>query len=373
MGSAGARLRAALGLGPAGPRGAWPPSPPDPDALAQAFTERFGEPPAGVWHAPGRLALMGEHTAAGEGAGLYTALPWGVRVALGPAEDGRVHTASPEGPLRTRSATAAEVSAAVDRARHDGVLAPGTGVRAVVAADLPAHASLGHACALRAATALALADLGGAPPPEGTDAGERVALVARPGCAVRVNHKSLRTTVLTFDLAAEDLHLLVAETGSRPRRGLRRVREDELRRAAGILGPLRSVQDLPAALNRMPNAAMARRVEYAVTEMHRLNAAVGLLRADRFGEVGPILSASHLSLRRFELPTADVDLAAESASRAGARGVRMSGWHGTAFALVGGDRLERVQNNIERAFADRGPRAPRLHTARPAAGAHRLR
>ncbi|MBE2999243.1 GHMP kinase [Nocardiopsis sp. HNM0947] len=373
MGGAGTRLRAALGLGPAGPRGAWPRNPPDPDALAQAFTERFGVPPAGVWHAPGRLALMGEHTAVSEGAGLYAALPWGVRVALGPTEDAQVHAATPEGPLRARSAIAAEISAAVDRARRDAVLAPGAGVRAVVAADLPDHASLGYTSALRAATALALADLGGAPPPEGADAGERVALVARPGCAVRVNHKSLRTTVLPFDLAAEDLHLLVADTGSRHRRDLRRAREDELRRAAGILGPLRAVQDLPAALNRMPNAAMARRVEYAVTEVHRLNAAVGLLRADRFGEVGPILSASHLSLRRFELPTADVDLAAESASRAGARGVRMSGWHGTAFALVGDDRLERVLTGVERAFAGRGDRAPHLRTARPAAGAHRLR
>ncbi|WP_239647042.1 galactokinase family protein [Nocardiopsis salina] len=362
-----------LGLRPAGPRGAWPQSPPDPDALAQAFTQRFHVPPAGVWHAPGRLALMGEHTAVSEGVGLYAALPWGVRVALGPAEDGKVQAASPEGPLRARSATASEVSAAVDRAHRDGVLARGTGVRAVVASDLPAHASLGHAAALRTATALALADLGGAPPPEGADADERVALVARPGCAVRVNHKNLRTTVLPFDLAAEDLHLLVADTGSRPRRGLRRAREDELRRAAGILGPLRAVQDLPAALNRMPDAGMARRVEYAVTEVHRLNAAVGLLRADRFGEVGPILSASHLSLRRFDLPTPDVDLAAESASRAGARGVRMSGWRGTAFALVGTDRLERVRDNTERAFADRGPRAPRLRTARAAAGAHRLR
>lgn len=373
MGDAGTRLRAMLGVGPAGPRGPWPETPPNPDTLAQVFHVRFAAPPAGVWHAPGRLALMGEHTAASEGVGLYTALPWGVTVALGPSEDGQVHVALPEGPVRARSATAVTVTRAVERARREGIMAPGTGVRVVVDADLPAHASLGHTAALRAATSLALSDLGGAPPPEGADADERVALVARPGCAVRVNHKSLRTAVFPFDLAAEELHLLVTDTGALPRRDLRRVREEELRRAALTLGPLRAVQDLPEALNSLPDAALARRVEYAVTEVHRLNAAVGLLRAERFGELGPILSASHLSLRRFGLPTSDVDLVAEAASRSGARGARMSGWRGTAFALVGDDRLERVRTNVQRAFSGRGPRAPRLRTARPAAGAHRLR
>lgn len=373
MRSAGTRLRAMLGVGPAGPQGPWPEIPPNPDTLSQLFHERFAAPPAGVWHAPGRLALMGEHTAASEGVGLYTALPWGVTVALGPAEDGKVHVFLPEGPARTRSATAVAVARAVERARRAGVTPPGTGVRAVVGADLPAHASLGHTAALRAATSLALSDLSGAPPPEGADADERVALVARPGCAVRVNHKSLRTTVFPFDLAAEELHLLVADTGALPRRDLRRVREEELRRATLTLGPLRAVQDLPEALNRLPDAALARRVEYAVTEVHRLNAAVGLLRAERFGELGPVLSASHLSLRRFELPTRDVDLVAEAASRAGARGVRMTGWRGTAFALVGDDRLDRVRTSLERVFSGRGPRSPRMRTARPAAGAHRLR
>ncbi|WP_026115451.1 galactokinase family protein [Nocardiopsis kunsanensis] len=373
MGGAGARLRAMLGAGAAGPRGPWPETPPNPDTLAQVFHERFAAPPAGVWHAPGRLALMGEHTVASEGVGLYTALPWGVTVALGPSEDGGVHVCRPGGPVRVRSTTATVVARTVERARREGTAPPGTGVCAVVDTDLPAHASLGRTAALRAATSLALSDLSGAPPPEGADADERVALVARPGCAVRVNHKSLRTTVFPFDLAAEELHLLVADTGALPRRDLRRVREEELRRAALALGPLRAVQDLPEALNRLPEAALARRVEYAVTEVHRLNAAVGLLRAERFGELGPVLSASHLSLRRFELPTPDVDLVAEAASRAGARGARMTGWRGAAFALVGDGRSDRVRANVERAFSGRGPRAPRLRTALPAAGAHRLR
>ena len=45
--------------------------------MISAYGKRYGKPPKGVWHAPGRLALMGEHTVVSDGVGLYVALPWG--------------------------------------------------------------------------------------------------------------------------------------------------------------------------------------------------------------------------------------------------------------------------------------------------------
>ncbi|GAA1437689.1 galactokinase family protein [Nocardiopsis tropica] len=373
MGGAGARLRAVLGVRSAGPRGAWPAEAPDADALAEGFRARFGEAPAGVWHAPGRLAVMGEHTAAAGGVGLYTALPWGVTAAVGPAPGPEVRVATLSGPLRARETAARAVSDAVASARRAGGLDASTGLRVLLGADLPEHASLGYAGAVGAAVSLALADLGGGPPPEGATVDQRVALAARPGCAVRVNLRSMRTTVLPFDLAGEGMRLVVVDTGALPRRDLRAVRSAELERAQRTLGPLRSVQDLPGALRSLPEPALRNRVEYAVTEVHRLNAAVGLLRAGRFGETGPILSASHLSLRRFGLPTPQVDLAAETASRAGARGVRMSGWAGTALALVAGERVEGVATALAGEFAASGWVPPRVRASLPSAGAHRLR
>lgn len=373
MGGAGARLRAVLGVRSAGPRGAWPAEAPDADALAEGFGARFGAPPAGVWHAPGRLALMGEHTAASGGVGLYAALPWGVTAAVGPAPGPGVRVATLSGALRPRDAAARAVADAASAARQAGVLDPSAGVRVLLGADLPEHASLGYAGAVGAAVTLALADLGGGPPPEGATVDQRVVLAARPGCAVRVNLASARTTVLPFDLAEEGMRLVVVDTGALPRRDLRAVRSAELERAQRTLGPLRSVQDLPGALRRLPEPALRARVEYAVTEVHRLNAAVGLLRAGRFGETGPILSASHLSLRRFGLPTPQVDLAAETASRSGARGVRMSGWAGTALALAAGERVEGIAEALAGAFSARGWAPPRVRACLPSAGAHRLR
>lgn len=373
MGCAGARLRAVLGVRSSGPRGTWPAQAADADTLIQGFEARFGAPPAGVWHAPGRLAVMGEHTAASEGVGLYTALPWGVTTAVGPAPDPGVHVATLSGALRAREAAARTVAGTVAAARQAGVSTADTGIRVVLGADLPEQASLGYTAAVGASVALALADLSGGPPPEGATADQRVALAARPGCAVRVNLGSLRTTVLPFGLAESGLRLVVVDTGALPRRDLRAVRAAELERAQRFLGPLRSVQDLSGALRELPEPALRRRVEYAVTEVHRLNAAVGLLRAGRFGETGPILSASHLSLRRFELPTPEVDLAAETAVRAGARGVRMSGWAGTLLALAAEERVAGIEEALTRAFSVRGWVPPRVRAALPAAGAHRLR
>lgn len=373
MGSAEARVRAVLGLRSAGPQGDWPEGPTDPDRLITAYERQYGKPPKGVWHAPGRLALMGEHTMVSGGVGLYTALPWGVTAAVGPADEPNVRVCAPHGPVHAKEGVAGAVGRAVDRARRAETLAPDAGVRVMLSSDLPTHASLGHASAVEAVTGLALADLGGAPPPEEVGVDERVALDARPGHAVRVNLKSLRSTVLPFDPAAEDLCLMIIDTGALPRRDPRPLREAELRRAQEVLGPLRSIQDLPAALRQLPETALRSRVEYAVTEVHRLNAAVGLLRAGRFGELGPILSASHLSLRRFELPTDEADLAAELATRAGARGVRMTGWRGTVLALAAAERVDRIRSAVTSAFEEKGWVPPRVRTAQPGAGTHRLR
>ncbi|WP_372339673.1 galactokinase family protein, partial [Nocardiopsis sp. CC223A] len=100
VGGAGARWRAALGMRSAGPRGEWPTGAPDADELAKGFDALFAEPPAGVWHAPGRVALLGEHTAPSGGAGLYAALPWGVTAAVGAVPgDPRVRTAALSGQI----------------------------------------------------------------------------------------------------------------------------------------------------------------------------------------------------------------------------------------------------------------------------------
>ncbi len=370
VGVTGARVRAVLGARTGGPVGDWP-EPPGDETLRAAYTRLYGAEPEGLWHAPGRLALMGEHTAAGGGAALYAALPWGVTAAVGTTADGRLRVATPSGPLSGRNRSARATAGAVAAARASGVLDTGAGVRVLLGSGLPEHASLGASAAVGAAVSLALADLAGADRPTGTPVDQSAVLDARAGHVVRVNLTSGRTTVLPFDLAGAGLRLVVLETGALPRRDPRPVRFAELRRAQDVLGPLRAVQDLPAALRGLQNPVLRNRVEYAVTEVHRLNAAVGLLRTGRAAETGPVLSASHLSLRRFDLPLPAVDLAVETAAHAGARGARMSGWAGTAFAMVPEDRVNGLAEAVRNAFTRQGWPTPRIRAALPADGARR--
>src|SRR4051812_42422158 len=72
---------------------AWRPA--DGAARARAaFAERFPGEPGGVWSAPGRVNLIGEHTDYNGGLCLPIALPHRTYVALRPRDDGVLRLAS---------------------------------------------------------------------------------------------------------------------------------------------------------------------------------------------------------------------------------------------------------------------------------------
>ena len=62
-----------------------------------AFAERFGGPPEGVWAAPGRVNVIGEHTDYNDGYVLPVALPHTTRAAVARRTDGRLAFASLQG------------------------------------------------------------------------------------------------------------------------------------------------------------------------------------------------------------------------------------------------------------------------------------
>ena len=59
------------------------------NAVADAFTTLVGRPPSGVWLAPGRINLIGEHTDYNGGFVLPFALPQAALLAAAPRDDGR--------------------------------------------------------------------------------------------------------------------------------------------------------------------------------------------------------------------------------------------------------------------------------------------
>jgi galactokinase len=118
-----------------------------------------------------------------------------------------------------------------------------------------------------------------------------------------------------------------------------------------------------------------RRVRHIVTENDRVLQTVELLRRHGPSSIGPLLDASHVSMRDdFEISCAELDLAVETSRANGAIGARMTGggFGGAAIALTPVAEERRVRTAVEQAFARAGFTAPDIFTVTPAAGAMRL-
>ncbi|GAA2451130.1 galactokinase [Actinomadura vinacea] len=382
----------------------------DATSLAAAFTEAYRRAPEGVWHAPGRINLIGEHTDYNDGFVLPFALARGVTVAAARRDDGVLE-------MRSLQVADAGVSVALDGAGPktiDGWTEPrrwaaypfgvaallrelGTGGASLLFdSDLPQGAGLSSSAALECATALALCELYGidadraglarvAQRAENEYVGmpcgimdQSASLLCTAGHALMLDCRSGLSAQVPLDLPGKDLTLLVVNTNARHTLtdgdyGRRRA---ECERAAALLDvpALRDVTDLAAALDRLPDPVLRRRVQHVVTENHRVEAVVGLLRAGAETELGALLTASHLSLRdQYEISWPEADLTVEAALRAGARGGRMvgGGFGGSVIVLAAADRAGAVQDAIVAAYRERGLTEPDFLDAVPSPGARR--
>ena len=380
----------------------------DPEAGAlHLFRKCYGTAPAGVWHAPGRVNFIGEHTDYNGGFALPFAISSGVVVAAAARDDGIVALAS----RQYGGATTTVLVTALAPGRVDGwdaypagvVWALNSagyqvgGVSLAVDADLPAGAGLSSSAALASATALAVSDLRGLTLPRtelaaigrraendfvGVPTGimdQLAVLLGEEGQALLLDCRAGTATPVPLDLAAAGLALLIIDTqvhheltdgGYEARR---RACEDAAR-ALGVRS-LRDVTDVSAA-GLLADPALRRRARHVISENGRVLEAAELLRAGRLHEAGPLLTKSHESLRDdFEVSWPEADAAVQAAVEAGAAGARMTGggFGGSVIALVPAAAADRVATAVAARFARRGWRAPSITQAKPSPGARRLR
>ncbi|WP_242587598.1 galactokinase [Streptomyces sp. MST-110588] len=387
--------------------------------MAGAFRAAYGTGPAGIWAAPGRVNLIGEHTDYNDGFVMPLALPHTTLVAARPRTDGvlRLRSAHPAGasaPVRGKGRT---VELAVEDLRPAAVggwagypagvvwamrqaKLPVGGADLHYDSTVPVGAGLSSSAALEVATAFALNDLYGlglapqslaqlAQRAENAFVGvpcgimdQTAAACCTQGHALFLDTRDLTRRQVPFDLAGEGLRLLVVDTRVKHELGdgayaARRAGCERGARALGVHA-LRDVgyTQLPAALARLDGDPVAQRyVRHVVTENRRVQDVIEHLDAGDTRAIGPVLSAGHASLRDdFEISCAELDLAVDSALAAGALGARMTGggFGGSAIVLVEEADAEAVGKAVTESFAAAGHTAPRIFTAVPGQGAHRV-
>ena len=377
----------------------------DADAVTQDFADRHGHPPAGVWAAPGRVNLIGEHTDYNDGFVMPFALEQRVVLAAAPRDDGRWSVTSTDVDATESFGVAdlvpgmdgwqAYVAGVVWALRDAGHEVGGADL--LLSSDVPVGAGLSSSAALECATLTALVDLNdldiepleraklarrcenefvGAP----TGLMDQAAsTLCEPESALFLDCRSFEVRQVPLPLAAAGLEILVLDTNTPhalvdSEYAARRTTCEE---AAALLGvpALRDVEDLPAALAALPDPVMQRRVRHVVTEDARVLEAAQALTEGRLRDLAPVLDASHASMRDdFEITVPTVDLAVEAAREAGALGARMTGggFGGCIIALVEAGSSDAVAAHIAERFQAAGFAAPAHFTALAAGGAARL-
>ncbi|MFF0724711.1 galactokinase [Streptomyces sp. NPDC004134] len=386
------------------------------EAATAAFAELYGEPPAGVWAAPGRVNLIGEHTDYNDGFVMPLALPHTTLAAARRRDDGvlRLHSGDGESRLTELAVDGLDpLTVGGDRGgwaaypagvvwallRTVDAFADFAGADIHYESTVPTGAGLSSSAALEVSTALALSDLYGL----GLDP-VRLAKVGRhaendfvgvpsgimdqmaSACCTAGNVLYLDTRDLTqravpFDLAAGGLTLLVVDTQVKHALGdgeyaERRAGCEAAARALGVPA-LRDVPyaELDAALARLTDPAVRPLVRHVVTEDRRVEECIALLDAGRTRDIGPVLLDGHASLRDdFRVSCRELDVVVESSAAAGALGARMTGggFGGSAIVLAETDAADTVGKAVESAFAAADFRPPRIFPAVPGAGARRL-
>jgi galactokinase len=372
------------------------------------FGETFGRPPGGVWSAPGRVNLMGEHTDYNGGYVLPFAINLRTSAAVSRRDDRQMSVRSIQRPgevivcalddLRPQAGTgwagyALGVIWALRGAGHDV-----GGLDIVLDGQVPSGSGLSSSAAMECAVGLAAVDLYGlevaldelakvAQYAENNFVGVPCGLMDQmAACVCRADHAlffDVRDDVKEHEPFApqdEGLAVLVIDTRAQHAHagGGYAERRRSCEEAARQLGVpyLRDIprSDLESALAHLDGDVLRRRARHIITENDRVLTTVDRLSSGSLREIGPILTESHASMRDdFEISVPELDTAVDAALAAGALGARMTGggFGGSAIALIRAAELDDISRSVEAAFAGRGFGAPQIWSPRASSGAIR--
>ncbi len=380
--------------------------------VTSGFESKFGYQPTGVWSAPGRVNLIGEHTDYNEGFVFPFAINRHTFAAISLRDDSTIRVASSFSPIIHQ----VDVLAIARNEGNDWAAYPfgaawaiqemansllkefeATGFDCFIESDVPVGAGLSSSAAIECSVALALNELWSV----GLDRrqlarvgqmGENVIVGAPTGImdqsasllgetdhGVFLDCRTLEAESIELGFAKDGLELLIIDTKVAHRLvdGGYASRREACERGASAMGvtSLRDVSpsDLLKAKEIMDDATF-RRVRHVVTENDRVLATVESLRTNGPRSIGRLMYASHESMRDdFEISVDELDTAVETVLRHGAIGARMTGggFGGAAIALTPIEKISEVSLSVIAEFEALGYAKPEIFVVSAAQGAKR--
>jgi len=370
-------------------------------SIEEKFLESFGHEPDLVAAAPGRVNLIGEHIDYSDGFVLPFAIKDRTLVAARKRDDLTVRIASVQ---RRNKVVTVDIKDMKPGLKGEweryalGVLwsmGINQGVDLLIDGHVPLGAGLSSSAALECSVATAmnhLFDMGynledlarltqkAENQYVGVPCGimdQSVSLMATRGFALLLDCRDLSTRNIPFDVASSGLELLIIDTQAHHALtdGGYAERRASCESAVAKLG-ITSLRELSMEQLEASRAVLTEtefiRVRHAVTEMKRVLDCVDALSNSDFEKVGHLINQSHSSLRDdYTVSCPELDTAVDAANAAGALGSRMvgGGFGGSAIALIQASKTSETIKAIEKAFSDKGFKAPRFFTSLPSQGA----
>ena len=377
----------------------------DPQGIAKTFSQHFGAMPTGVWSAPGRFNLMGEHTDYNRGFCLPVPPDARTFVAASARDDDRIRLLSlnisggvdidlaqvSAGEPSGWGSYAAGVLWALRQAGHAV-----RGVDMVIDSTLLIGAGLSSSAALECSVAAAASDLFGLglladdasrkklaqvcqtaeneialAPTGGVD--QTSALRGSQGHALLIDFLTDVLRPVPYRPHNAGVEVFIIDTGTRHslsagHYGNRRAECEQIAELLGV-DSLRRIDaaGLDAAMERLGDPTLAKRLRHVVTENARALQMADDLERDDWQAVASAMTRAHYSMRDdLEVSVPEVDLAVDIALDAGAWGARLvgGGFGGCVLAVTPLERGEALMAAVTSAYEHAGYAAPQGFAAR---------